>query len=82
MKLPGGRLPELIVSLGGDGTFLSSARFAAPLGIPVLGTNAGRLGFLSENRPEDVAEALVSGDYRIEESPVLSASVSPSDGSG
>lgn len=80
-KLPDGELPELIVSLGGDGTFLSSARFAAPRGIPVLGANAGRLGFLSENRPEDVAEALVSGDYRVENSPVLSAVVSSPDGS-
>ena len=67
--------PELIVSLGGDGTFLSAARLAAPLGVPVLGANMGRLGFLSENRPEDVAEAIVTGDYRIEDSPILSAEV-------
>lgn len=72
--------PELIVSLGGDGTFLSAARFAAPLGIPVLGANMGRLGFLSENRPEDVAEAVISGDYRIEDVPMLSAEVVSGDG--
>ena len=66
-------LPELIVSLGGDGTFLHSARIASPLGIPVLGANMGRIGFLSENRPEDVAEAIVEGDYSIEDSPLLSA---------
>ncbi len=80
-RLSDGKLPELIVSLGGDGTFLSSARFAAPRGIPVLGANAGRLGFLSENRPEDVADALVRGDYRVEDSPVLSAEVNSPDGS-
>lgn len=72
--------PELIVSLGGDGTFLSAARLAAKLGIPVLGANMGRLGFLSENRPEDVAEAIVSGDYRVEDSPILSALVKSPDG--
>ena len=72
--------PELIVSLGGDGTFLSAARLAAPLGVPVLGANMGRLGFLSENRPEDVAEAIVSGDYRIENSPILSAEVHSPEG--
>ncbi len=63
---------DLVVSLGGDGTFLSAARLASPLGIPVLGANMGRLGFLSENRPEDVAEAVISGDYKIEENPMLS----------
>ncbi len=71
---------SLIVSLGGDGTFLSAARLAAPLGIPVLGANMGRLGFLSENRPEDVAEAVISGDYRVEDSPLLSAAVHSADG--
>ncbi len=72
--------PELIVSLGGDGTFLSAARLAAPLGVPVLGANMGRLGFLSENRPEDVAEAIVTGDYKVEDSPILSAEVHSPDG--
>ncbi len=71
---------SLIVSLGGDGTFLSAARLAAPLGIPVLGANMGRLGFLSENRPEDVAEAIIRGDYRVEDSPVLSAELRSADG--
>lgn len=73
-------LPELIVSLGGDGTFLHSARIASPLGIPVLGANMGRIGFLSENRPEDVAEAIVEGDYSIEDSPLLSAELLRPDG--
>lgn len=76
----GESLPELVVSLGGDGTFLHAARIAAPLGIPVLGANMGRIGFLSENRPEDVSEAIVTGDYSIEESPLLSAELLRPDG--
>jgi NAD+ kinase len=39
---------ELVVSLGGDGTVLYAARVAAPLGIPILPINLGRLGFIAE----------------------------------
>ena len=70
---PSGLLPEtdLLLSLGGDGTFLLGARLAVPAGVPVLGVNFGRLGFLSENDPDRVAEALRTGDYDIEERELL-----------
>ena len=55
--LPG---TEMILSVGGDGTFLSAATVAGGSGIPVLGVNFGRLGFLSENRPEDMPDAIKS----------------------
>lgn len=42
----------------------------------------GRLGFLSENKPEDVAEALVKGEYRLENRTMLSASISGTDVDG
>lgn len=64
---------DMILSIGGDGTFLSAAKSVASVGIPVLGVNLGRLGFLSENRPEDVAGALTSGGYSIEDRSMLRA---------
>ena len=71
----GGLLPEtdMVLSVGGDGTFLSVSKLVADSGIPVVGVNMGRLGFLSENRPEDVAAALLGGDYSIEDRALLCA---------
>ncbi|MBR5075785.1 MAG: NAD(+)/NADH kinase [Bacteroidales bacterium] len=62
---------DALLSLGGDGTFLSAARLAVPAGVPVLGVNFGRLGFLSENDPRKVAEALGKGDFIVEERELL-----------
>ena len=61
--LPG---TQMLLSLGGDGTYLSAALIALEAGIPVLGVNFGRLGFLSENLPESVVQALVNNDYTIQ----------------
>jgi NAD+ kinase len=70
---------DMVLSVGGDGTFLSVSKLVADSGIPVVGVNRGRLGFLSENRPEDVADALLSGDYTIEDRTLLSAEVKGED---
>ena len=69
---------DVLLSLGGDGTFLTAAQFAVPAGIPVLGVNFGRLGFLSENDPDRVVEALSAGDYSVEERELLQAEGLPS----
>lgn len=72
------QLPEdidMVISYGGDGTFLDSVRFIGSLGIPVLGVNSGRLGFLSTVSSEDIGvvlKSLSSGDYIIEERAMLS----------
>jgi NAD+ kinase len=71
-----GRLREtdLVVTLGGDGTFLAGARLAAPRGIPILGVNLGRLGFLTELEAEQVEDGVarfINGSYRIEERTIL-----------
>jgi len=64
---------DMILSIGGDGTFLSASSMASPRGIPVLGVNFGRLGFLSEYSPEDVSEALNKMEYDIESREILQA---------
>ncbi len=70
-------LPEtdLVLSMGGDGTFLSAAHVVADIGLPILGVNFGRIGFLCENRPEAVKKALLEGDFRIEYRTVLNATL-------
>lgn len=66
---------DMLISVGGDGTFLGSARLAAPAGVPVVGVNLGHLGFLSENSASAVAEAIAAGRYGIQERAMLTAVV-------
>lgn len=51
-------LADLVVVVGGDGTMLYAARQTAVHQVPVLGINRGRLGFLADIRPDDIANAL------------------------
>ena len=67
---------DLVVTLGGDGTILRTARLAAPKGIPILGINLGRIGFLAELSPEgwrDRWASILKGEYRLEERLMLRA---------
>jgi NAD+ kinase len=69
---------ELIITLGGDGTLLGTARFVAGSGTPILGVNAGHLGFLTDMESSDLLpslERLLQGDYRTEERMMLETSV-------
>lgn len=69
---------DLVVTLGGDGTFLAGARLAAPRGILLLGVNLGRLGFLTELEAEQVEDGVarfINGSYRIEERTILQATL-------
>src|SRR5262249_42417088 len=54
------RLDEcnLVLVLGGDGTILHAARLCASTGVPLLGINFGRVGFLTELEPGEVTEKL------------------------
>lgn len=67
---------DAVLSVGGDGTFLSASKRVADSGVPILGVNLGRLGFLSENRPEDITAALMNGEYELENRTMLSVSAS------
>jgi NAD+ kinase len=70
---------DLILTLGGDGTFLAGARLAAPKGIPVLGVNLGRLGFLTELEHDQLEEGFdryLAKDFRIEERNMLQVTLS------
>jgi NAD+ kinase len=69
---------RLILTLGGDGTLLYGARLAAPRGIPVLGVNFGRLGFLTELEPSGLERGLrmfLEGDCRFDERTLLQVAV-------
>jgi len=69
---------ECLIVLGGDGSLLSSARLAAPVGVPVFGVNLGRLGFLTEvDIPHlyGALEQLLTGKYTIVERMMLEACV-------
>ncbi len=70
-------LPEtdLVLSMGGDGTFLSAAHIVSDIGLPILGVNFGRIGFLCENRPDAVLKALMEGNFNIEYRTVLNATL-------
>ncbi|MGH3437479.1 MAG: NAD kinase [Sciscionella sp.] len=61
---------ELVFVLGGDGTLLRAAEVARPAGVPVLGVNLGRVGFLAEadsDALEDAVRAVVERRYHVEE---------------
>lgn len=61
---------ELLIVLGGDGTILRGAAFARASGVPLLGVNLGRVGFLAEAERDDlekVCERVVARDYEVEE---------------
>ena len=69
---------ELVLVLGGDGTILRAAELARPVGVPVLGINLGRVGFLAEADPHDLdtaLDAVVARNYRVEERMTLDAVV-------
>jgi len=67
---------DLVIVIGGDGTLLRAGHLCAPLDVPLLGVQAGRLGFLTELTTLDIESnlsRLISADYRIENRMMLQA---------
>jgi len=65
---------DLIISLGGDGTFLKTASWVGRQEIPIVGVNTGRLGFLADIGTEEIdltLENIFRGNYKIEDRSLL-----------
>ena len=74
---------DFALSVGGDGTFLTSAAAIGNKNIPILGVNCGHLGFLAEVQTDDlddILQKLVAGEYTIERRSLLKVSVLDKDG--
>lgn len=79
-----GARSHLAIVVGGDGTLLGAGRALAPHGVPILGVNQGRLGFMVDVRPEDIGETLdsvLAGDLPVEERLLLEARLRRADSS-
>lgn len=73
------RQAQLAIVVGGDGTLLNAGRSLALAGVPILGVNQGRLGFMVDvnpNRLRETLQAVMSGDYETEQRLILKALVS------
>ena len=61
---------DMVISIGGDGTFLKAASRVGKKNIPILGINTGRLGFLADISPEEMEETfdeIYNNHYKVEE---------------
>ena len=71
---------NLFLSIGGDGTLLKSVTYVKDLGIPIIGINTGRLGFLATIQKEEITDSLyqiLNGNYFISKRSLLSIFTNP-----
>ena len=74
---------DFALSVGGDGTFLTSSAAIGQKNIPILGINCGHLGFLAEvqtDQMDEIMQKLVDGEYTIEQRSLLNVSVLDKEG--
>jgi NAD+ kinase len=72
---------DLLLSIGGDGTILRAATYVRHLGIPILGINAGRLGFLAKVQKDDIESFLqmvLDRDYTLSQRTLVKLTTIPS----
>lgn len=73
-----GKTSDLVIVVGGDGSFLNAARAVVPFGIPMLGVNRGRLGFLTDIMPEELESELkpiLEGAYSKEQRSLIAVQI-------
>ena len=73
-----GEWADLIIVIGGDGTFLGAARDVAKFEVPMLGINRGRLGFLTDIMPSDMESGIAEvfrGEFQLEDRFLLQAQI-------
>jgi len=78
-----GARADLVIAVGGDGTLLYAARLVARHGVPLLGVNRGRLGFLTDVMPQDMlasVDAALAGELETDERPMLAAQLHAASG--
>jgi len=78
-----GARADLVIAVGGDGTLLYGARLVARHGVPLIGVNRGRLGFLTDVMPQDMlpsVDAALAGELEEDQRPLLRARLSRPDG--
>ncbi|MFY7739857.1 MAG: NAD kinase [Flavobacterium sp.] len=71
---------DLLISIGGDGTILRAATYIRDSGIPILGINAGRLGFLAKVQKENIEtflQVVLKKEYTLSERTLLSLECNP-----
>lgn len=69
--------PDVMIVLGGDGSILKAARRCAENGVPILGINQGRIGYMAELELDELSmlDRIVNGDYRVENRMMLEADI-------
>lgn len=74
---------DMAITVGGDGTIIHSAKYAAAADKPLIGVNVGRLGFAAEVEPANISDLsrLLSEDYTLKKRMLLDVSVTHKDGS-
>jgi len=75
---------DLMIAIGGDGTILYAARLASDRGVPLLGVNRGRLGFLADVTPDEMLgsiDLVLAGNYARDSRLQLRATLDRADGS-
>lgn len=73
---------DMAITVGGDGTIIHSAKYAANADKPLIGVNVGRLGFAAEVEPNNISDLtrLISGDFALKKRMLLDVTVTYKDG--